>query len=165
MKKLFSITLTTLLVLFASQAFGQETADVTVEAEILDQLNVTAERDIDFGNISAGSNASIDAQDDESGKVSINGAGNAGVLISAATQIVLSGPNDNDINVPLFYRGLENDNQGGSNELNFTSDEEEVTLHETTGDFFLWIGGDFETETTDATGSYSGSVTVEVQYL
>ena len=57
MKKLLSITLTTLLVLFASQAFGQTDVNVSVDANVLDQLTIDVTSNIDLGDISQGDDA------------------------------------------------------------------------------------------------------------
>jgi len=76
MKKLLSITLTTLLVLFASQAFGQTVSDeISAQANIISALSVNGEDNLTFGDVIAGNNGTIEVNND--GTMEVTNAGDA----------------------------------------------------------------------------------------
>lgn len=157
--------LLTLLFLFAAvpAALAQSSAsdDATVTANVLAALTVTAEQNLDFGNIAQGDNVVVDVTDGSAGKFSVTG--------ESAT------------NVTLTYNTLSNLADGGGNTLPFSQD---VQVNSTSddpsgasaltsgatqslngsGNLYVYLGGTVTADASQAAGSYSGTFTLTAEY-
>ena len=171
MKKLLSITLTTLLVLFASQAFGQTSADVEVSADVLGALTLTP-TNVVFGEIQVDQESTIAANENDS-----NNNSNVGASFQVgALQIEAD---ETDVMVKINQMAVLNTDQG-SEEIQFTpsiyndnsnlnleavDDEAQVTV--TNGNITLDIGGSLPAISSPGTYSteFGEDLIIEVQYL
>jgi hypothetical protein len=159
MKKL---VLSLIVMAAASTAAFAQSADVNIAAVILDQLTITQAADIDFGNVSAGTTATIAASSASAGKVEISGQNGSTVVVTAPTSINLTGPGA-DITTAISYLGSDADVQAGALVGNLGGGGGNVTL--SAAGFFIWVGAEFTTLNTQVSGSYTADLTIEVQYL
>lgn len=162
MKKLI-IFLTVFFLAFTTNIFAQSD-NVAVTAELLDELSITKNNDLAFGNVSINTTATVAADGATSGKLTINGSNSATVIVTAPQTLNITGPGD-PIEDTNSYLGNNEDNQSGASVGNLGGGGGEVTLNATSGNFFVWIGGTFTTTSAQVTGSYSGTLTIEVQYI
>lgn len=165
MKKVIIIT-TALILLGFGNALAQSTsADVAVTATIEGSLTITNLNDLAFGTVSAGTAATVDQTASvDAGKLSITGTAGQTVVVNAPTSLTLTGPGT-DINASLAYVGNTADDQAAAAEGNLGGGGGNVILDGTTGEFYIWVGGNFTTPVTQANGAYSGTLTVAIQYL
>jgi len=169
MKKLLSITLTTLLVLFASQAFGQTSADVEVSADVLGALTLTP-TNVVFGEIQVDQESTIAANENDGANTNVGSSFQVGalqiegddtdVIVRIAQMATLSRENESD-NI-LFTPSIWN----GSTDLELDAAGEEATV-DTGGDVTLDIGGSLPAISSPGTYSteFGEDLIIEVQYL
>ena len=154
MKKLLSITLTALLVLFASQAFGQSESDaIHASAEVQTAIQFANIQNVDFGTISDNENSILNptegnlteqnvGADASLGSIEITGGGSATISWDNATLAEVS-DNTSTLNfVPTITDGSTTLNSGSS----------ELTLSDSA--ITLSIGGELEDVATEGAGSY-----------
>ena len=160
MKKLLSITLTTLLVLFASQAFGQS-ADVEVSAEVEGSLSIENQEDTQFGTIQAGQSHTISNEErtDDLGRVFIEGQANTTIFFNTEGSIDLEGPDGSeDIEATLSYYGATSNDIGQASTL---ENDDELSDD---GEYYIFVGAFLDLPNDQANGTYSGNTTIEVSY-
>ena len=159
MKKLLSITLTTLLVLFASQAFGQTNTseDVTINAEVVGQLSITTQQDLDFGTIPVNSSPSINANEDSDAVLLTIEGDNGDIGVSYDTSVSLEEGGNSITFTPSVVGDADDGNQSSASNV---GNETNVTIAD--GNFYLWLGGDLSD--VNEQGTYEGTIGFEVTY-
>jgi len=170
MKKLLSITLTTLLVLFASQAFGQD--QIQVSANVLTDIEVNTEN-VAFGNITIGSEPFIsagDADTDENNDVDDPTVGEIqitadeddyNVRITSGTSVSLA-DNGNENTLEFTLRVFDS----SENRTSETTGSEGFTV-EGGGNETFFIGGSLQSPSESGefnTNNSSDPIIVEVDY-
>jgi len=177
MKKLLSITLTTLLVLFASQAFGQTVSqDVTAEASVISALTVTKNFDLEFGNVIAGNDGTIlidsegnanatNSSDPQLGQFTLDGsAGEAYAISFTIPDNLVSTTSDETLTFTMtgnnnFGRVENSDDQDG----NFDpADGRDVAFDAEANNIIIKIGGQVEPTSAQALETYNGTVTINL---
>lgn len=161
------------ILVFSGNAFAQQT--VTASASIVEDLVVTINEDLSFGQIS--NSQSIDAVIDPNGtnsgtgntttlgKATVKASDGASINISFTTPASLS-DGTNTIGFTGNYTGSETDDASASTDL-----DEAVTntidLGTSNDTYYIYLGGTLEgTDINGATtGTYSGTITVTVNYL
>ncbi|MEX0662236.1 MAG: DUF4402 domain-containing protein [Balneolaceae bacterium] len=160
MKKLLLITIVFLFA-FTANVFGQETADVAVSTTIEGSLTIVKDSDLGFGTVSSGTTETIAPDAAEAGRVDISGDVGEDYFIGLPETTTLTGAGD-DIAVTQSYVGDgDSGNQGTAGALT-TGTGGTITTDATTGEFYIWIGGEFTTDQSQANGGYSGTLTITV---
>jgi len=171
MKKLLSITLTTLLVLFASQAFGQTVSDeISAQANIISALSVNGEDNLTFGDVIAGNNGTIEVNNDGTMEVTNAGDAQLGRFVlegSEGEQYELSfdipeNLSDGTNDLPFVMEGSQygliedsNDEDG-----NFDPDSG-VDVEFSTSNITVLLGGEVQPASGQESGAYTGTVTLQ----
>jgi hypothetical protein len=167
MKKLISLTIA-LFVLGLGTAFGQETADATISADVLGTLNITSLESLDFGQVS---NQATHTEDAENGaKFRIDADSDSEVFIDIPATVELTGGAGGSIWLHTSNLGNDADDTATASEIDDNSTAQTVSG---AGEFFVWVGGTLSGSSTDdtenipqgVTGSKEGTLTVGVQYV
>jgi len=167
MKKLLSITLTTLLVLFASQAFGQSSDDTNLNASaeiIATGLDIEELRSLDFGILTADESETIAFNSDDAGALDITGESETDIYINAPSDITLTGPSgSDDLTITDLTFGT-NTSDIASGATSYTLNEAVSTSDDDPGKLFFYIGGELEIPSGQDSGDYTGTANIEVSY-
>lgn len=157
---------TALFLLGIGNVYAQTTStDVAVSATIEGSLTIANQNDLAFGTVSAGAAATVDeTASADAGKLFIEGTAGQQVIVNAPTTLTLTGPGD-DISTTLSYVGNDADDQGAAAEGNLGGGGGNVTLNATTGEYYIWVGGNFTTPVTQVNGAYNANLTIEIEYL
>lgn len=156
MKKYILLILSILFI--TTTGFSQASTDVSVTADVLQQITVTKQADLDFGSVSKGFSHTIDAKDPGSAKLTITGADQSTIYVEVPSNITLSSAGDS---MPLTVGTPAHnsvDDRGSATSFSSTSD-----TFASNGTDYLYIGGTIDATTATA-GSYSGTLTITVSY-
>jgi len=179
MKKLLGITLTTLLVLFASQAFGQTVDDeISASANIISEVTVNGDEDLEFGDVIAGTNGVIEIDEGDRsilssntstpqlGQFTLTGSDGEAYSLSVLFPSELS---DGTNSLPFTMNGNDfgnidgsADNAGESENGNFNPNDGTDVEFANGNNITVLLGGQVEPTSGQASGNYTGSVTLEV---
>lgn len=159
MKYLFSIILM-ISMISTVNAQSEATADVEVSADVIAQLETEVLQDLNFGLVAQGSTENVDPESDgRSAKVKVTGSGSTDIEVSVPTTVTLTGAGD-DINVDISQpRSNTTDDQSGS-----TLETNDFTLSGN-NEYFIWIGGEVTIPSTQTVDTYTGTLTVEMNYI
>lgn len=137
-------------------------------AQVLTALSVTSGDNLNFGLVVQGLSKSVDASapaaGTTSGKFSILGQATQNVSITFTTlpANLTSGTN----NLPITYTGIRNTDNTPTGGAAFTpSTGVASTPLSGTGNLYVFLGGTVTPSGTQASGSYSGTVTMQVAYV
>lgn len=176
MKKLIQISIAAVLVMgLSTAAFAQSSANISGNAQVQAPLTVTGATNLDFGNVQQGVNKTVNA----------DGSGNAADAIVG--EFTVSGTNG--ANVTLDFTALPDLTDGGGNTLTIdyastayalwsTDNDNTTTGDNTTFDpvaatptagldadgISVFIGGQAQPTAGQATGGYSGTITLQATY-
>ncbi len=141
-------------------AQSEATADVEVSADIIAQLETEVLEDLNFGSVTQGSTENVNPETDgRSAKVKITGSGSTDIEVSVPTEVTLTGAGD-DINATISQpRSNTADDQGES-----TLETNDFTLSGN-DEYFIWIGGEVTIPSTQTVDTYTGTLTVEMNYI
>lgn len=169
MKKLAPLTLA--LFVFAGTAYGQdETASASTEASVnvVAGLSLSNDTPVNFGTVSQGAGTvTLEPTDGSTnngtgttsaGDFDLTGAAGETVQVTYDTSVPLTGSGTDIVFTPEVF-GADDDNQGGSSDV---QNNGSVTLGG--GDYFFWVGGNIDVPNGQATGSYNGTFTMNVEY-
>ncbi|MDD4426270.1 MAG: DUF4402 domain-containing protein [Mariniphaga sp.] len=185
-KQILTVLFSILVFFIASaQENTNESAELIASATVQGALSITKDADVSFGNISAttdgivrlvpnGSSSSYVGSNATTGKLTINGAGNASVLISYPAGVNLLSNESEQLAYNLHVYGHNDDVQSSALQL---SEEGEAgdnvgrVLDVTTGKYYLYVGGALggtvglpAALSNQAAGEYTGTVIFEVKY-
>jgi len=165
-----------LLILIEGNSFAQTQANATVNASatILAALTITKNTDVVFGNVGATTPGPVYL--DPKGLAASNYIGTSAAvgtftIAAASTQSIHLGwpatvqltAGANHLTYTLKVNGFTASTQASSTTLSLTGGYCDVTTS-ATGGYFLWVGGDIGTLTTQATGAYTGTANFTVEY-
>lgn len=163
---LFSLALWAGLTVMPGLIYAQ--TDVTVTANVLESLQVTAVANLQFGDIVAGNSKAVAPDDANSGRYEIQGEGGAEVNLEFDLPAELENNNDPSFTMPISYGAedaihhTENDASAGTS---FDPNENQtVDLSDPDGDKFLFIGGEVTASPSQEPGNYEGTITLTVEY-
>ena len=170
MKKLLSITLTTLLVLFASQAFGQtatesDSESLNASAEIIGTgLEIEEIKSLDFGILTDDQTRTISYNSDDAGVLDISGESETDVYFDAPSEITLTRTGESETmtidNLTFGTNTTEDANSASEYNLN----DPVQTSSDTPGQLYFYVGGDLTIPANQEPGEYTGNATIEVSY-
>lgn len=187
-KQILTVLFSILVFFIASaQENTNESAELIASATVQGALSITKDADVSFGNISAttdgivrlvpnGSSSSYVGSNATTGKLTINGAGNASVLISYPAGIVLETDDEpsSTLDYSLHVFGFNEDIQSSSLQLSNEGEAGENVgrvLDGTSGNYFIYVGGALggtigapAALSNQAAGEYTGTVIFEVKY-
>lgn len=153
----------------ASTASAQTAqGDIQALAQVLTALSVTSGDDLDFGlvvqGVSKSVNAGAPASGTTSGKFTISGQASQAVSITftALPANLTSGANT----LPITYTGIHSLTNTPAGGTAFTpSTGVTSTPLSGTGNLYVFMGGTVTPGGSQASGSYSGTVTMQVAYV
>ncbi len=152
------------LSLGASTASAQtNTANITARAVVQAPINVTANQNLDFGNVFPGVNATIAATAAAAGSFSITGQASAPAKMTFTLPPTLaSGVNTLTIGTWTGYWNTINSQVGGTAFIPSAA----VTpgTFSATGNMFTFVGATVTPPSNQPAGTYTGSVTLTVTY-
>lgn len=171
MKKLATLTLA--LFVFAGTAYGQGTSDdatASASVNVVSTISVTSAQNPSFGTVAQGAGqVTLDPTDGttdngggnpQAGTFTIEGTGGQGVQLSFPSSVELTGSGD-PITFNTNVTGTSSSgSQGGSTNKN---DGDSVTLNGS-GKYFLYVGGNINVGSSQATGTYDGDFTLTAEY-
>ena len=147
----------------AVEAQTSASANLTVQAQIVAGLSLTQNTAgaLDFGVVGEGSTATIDPNAGAS--IEFQATGEPGQLVTVTfANATLS---DAGVNTLTFVPNLVGDASAANKAVaTAITSGGTVTLDATTGDHFLWVGGDINVPASQPTGTYSGTFTLTVAY-
>lgn len=165
-----------LLILMAGNSFAQSQANANVNASatILAALTITKNSDVTFGNVGATTAGQVYL--DPKGLAASNYVGTGAAvgtftIAGATTQSIHLGwpasvtltSGANTLTYTLKVNGLNASTQASSATLSLTGGYCDVTTSGT-GGYYLWVGGNIGTLTTQAVGGYTGTANFTVEY-
>ncbi|MDD4226814.1 MAG: DUF4402 domain-containing protein [Mariniphaga sp.] len=185
-KQILTVLFSILVFFIASaQENTNESAELIASATVQGALSITKDADVSFGNISAttdgivrlvpnGSSSSYVGSNATTGKLTINGAGNASVLISYPAGVTLIANSSDQLAYSLHVYGHNEDIQSSSVQLTsegVASENVIGSLDGTSGNYFIYVGGALggtigapAALSNQAAGEYTGTVIFEVKY-
>lgn len=145
---------------------AQQTANVNATANVYSPLSLTVVDNLDFGGLVAGESKTITNDNVGAGVVQVEGPTGVGVDISFTLPSNLSdGTNDLPVSFGTTSAGynVEN-NTSGITDFDPNSGATNISLDGTTGDLFVYIGGTVTAGGSQATGTYTETIVVTVNY-
>lgn len=149
-------------------SFAQNSANtnVTINASVIQGLQISASGALNFGNIVAGTTpASLNAQTNTSAPlITVTGNGSSQITVTYSTA-ALAGPGADITFTPSVYGSGLSSSQATSTQVNNNS---QVNLNGTSGsagNYYFWLGGSLSAIPAAQTpGSYTGQWTITVNY-
>jgi hypothetical protein len=158
-----ALTLGVLGVATAEAQTNNATVDAT--ATVLQPINVTGARDLAFGNVFPGVNASIPVTDPNSGLWAVTGQAAGNVQLTFGLPATLtSGANSMPIGTYVGHWNPANSPIGGTN-FDPTTAPINAQLDIVTGELYVFIGATVSPAVNQASGAYSGTLSMTVVYF
>ncbi|GBD32479.1 hypothetical protein HRbin33_01444 [bacterium HR33] len=165
MKRFLSAVAILAAVVLAVRAAEAQSASITATANVLQPLSVTGAANLDFGNVFPGTNVSVAPTAAGAGRFDLNGVAGAEVQFSLTLPSTLtSGANS----IPITFSstdGRYNTTADPNTGTTFNpSASVTTTLHGTTGNLFVYLGGTVSPSGTTPAGTYTGTITLNASY-
>ncbi len=162
------VALTGLLLSPAALAAQSNNATINATANVLTPLDVTAGAALDFGNVFPGVNATVDpVTDANAGRWDVAGASRAGtgyeVTLDYTLPATLSDGGSNTMPIVFSSSSSSYGTTQGSSTTVDPNSQQTVNLP-TSGNMSVWMGGEVQPPTNQASGSYSAGITLTVNY-
>jgi hypothetical protein len=153
--------LAALMLPVAAGAQSSASQNLTVEATVIKALTLTkvTAGNLSYGLLAQGSTETIAATAAGAIKFKANGEVSTAISLTFASATLSNGANT--MTFTPAVNALNTDTQGSSSAVTSGSS---VTLHATTGDYYVWVGGSITAAAAQATGAYSGTFTLSVAY-
>jgi len=177
LRKLFGLALVALMltVLVTGSVQAQQANDnVGVSATVLTALTITKNTDVAFGNIGA-TTAGLVYLDPKAaastyvgtaaavGTLTVAGANTQSVRLTWPATVSLSDGASHTMTYTLKVNGLNANTQASSTTLVLTSGYKDITTSGS-GGYYLWVGGDLGTLSSQTAGSYTGTANFTAEY-
>ncbi len=144
---------------------GQESADITARANVLERIAVTNQNDLDFGDVIPGFSSSVAPSDPSAGRFLVTGASGLQFSIGFELPPVLS-RDGGGATLPLTF-GAGSAGVGPTS-LNVSSTFDPSSAFTSTlngsGERFIFLGGSVTADAAQLDGTYSGTVRLNVAY-
>ncbi|MDZ7771883.1 MAG: DUF4402 domain-containing protein [Balneolaceae bacterium] len=181
MKKLLTITFILLLFSYSGEVFAQDSDNTTADARVLADITVTANRGLNFGDLTATAqtpsispgdgtdDAQFEVEADESSSVTLEFTqlpeGASGGDGSTFTYYIENGAGDD---MEMTFAATDaawtnNDTFTGETSFDPTSATPTATI-DGDGTIYVWLGGDLAVTSGQASGDYTGTITLEATY-
>ncbi|QOC23255.1 DUF4402 domain-containing protein [Wenzhouxiangella sp. AB-CW3] len=142
--------------------------DISTTADVLQSLQVEATGDLDFGSVVAGTSVSVAPGDADAGSYAIQGDPGAEVTLGFALPMVLELITDPSITMPINFGAGDAVFNVASEPAGGTSFDPAVdqtaNLEGSTGNLFVFVGGELTAGASQEPGSYEGTITLTVEY-
>jgi spore coat protein U-like protein len=158
-----SAALAALLSLAATAARAQS-ANITATATVYQAMTVSGARTLDFGSVFPGVNKSIGVAAATSGQFALTGQNSANLNLTFTLPTDLtSGAN----NLPIgTWTGCHNTSNSTAGCTAFTpSAAATASAFSGTGSLWVWVGGTVSPAANQASGTYTGTVTLTAAYF
>ena len=167
------LSIAMLVVLIAGSVQAQN-ANVGASATVLTALTLTKNTDVAFGNVGAttagvvyldpkGAASTYVGTSAAVGTLTVAGANSQSFRLTWPASLSLSDGASHNITYTLKVNGLSANTQASSNTLTLTSGYYDATTS-LSGGYYLWIGGDLGTLSSQTAGTYTGSANFTVEY-
>ncbi|MGD8396972.1 MAG: DUF4402 domain-containing protein [Candidatus Eiseniibacteriota bacterium] len=169
MRKLTGAVLVVAWALWAPSALAQGTASANINAlaEVFAAVNVTAEQDLDFGNVIPGTDKSVDITAATAGRWLVQGSDDAEVTLSfpsLPSSLVDVGSNT----LPIVYgatdAGFNTTNAPGTATTFDPASGATANIGNTPAELYVWIGGTVQPGSGQPAGNYAGTITLQATY-
>lgn len=143
---------------------AQETADITAQATVNANVDLSSGDDLNFGDIAAGNTSTVNPGDAAAGTFNVSGnVGNVDLSFSLPNE--LTGSEDN---LPISFgdgsASWGDNDYDQNNDFNPDDGASVNLLEQTDRDITVFIGGSVNPVTNQAAGSYSGTITLTATY-
>lgn len=144
---------------------GQESADITARANVLERIAVMNQNDLDFGDVIPGFSSTVAPDDPSAGRFLVTGASGLEFSIDFVLPPALA-RDGGGATLPLTFGA-------GSAGVGPTSLDVASTFDPTgaftsnlngSGERFIFLGGSVTADAAQLDGTYSGTVTLNVAY-
>jgi hypothetical protein len=152
------------LVLTGTVAQAQtNNASITATAIVQTPINVNGFQQLNFGNVFPGLNKTVLATDlTNAGRFDVTGQASTGVILSFTLPATLSsGSNTMPI---VSYTGEYAGNTAQTGATAFTPASGASPSLNGSGQLYVWVGAQVQPATNQASGTYTGSITLTVVY-
>ena len=169
MRKLTGAVTAVLVLAGAPAAFGQGTAsdNSTAQATVLTAVTVTAQRDLDFGNVIPGTNKAVAITAGTSGQWLVQGSGGAEVDLSfpvLPTQLQDGGVNT----MPIAFSSTDAGHNTTNDAVTATAFDPAAgslaNIGAAPAELWVWIGGTVQPAVGQAAGLYQATITMQASY-
>ena len=169
MRKVTGVLLAVALLAWAPAALaqGSSSANINAQAVVLNAVSVTAQSDLDFGNVIPGTNKAVAITSASAGRWIVQGSGGAEVGLSfPALPISLSDGASNTL--PLVFTPTDAAynpvlNPGGAQTFD-PSTGTSANIGASPAELYVWIGGTVVPAPAQASGTYTGTITMQATY-
>lgn len=163
MKRTYLIALIVLFTMISSRIFSQVSASINVSATVLTGISISSKSDLDFGNdIVPGVQKIVDKTNANSGKFNIQGSPNRQISISFITPSQLS---SGSYSMPISFGAEDAGYQiPGGSVVAFNPSVVSTASFGTQGTMTVFLGGKVIPASTQQSGYYTGTITVNLQY-
>lgn len=142
-----------------AQAQTSASADATVTLQVLAPLTLTKNSDLDLGTTTQGNNATVAATAAAAAKFTAGGEASTAITLTfPATATLANGGNN------LSFAPAMNSNAADDQAASTARASGDVVTLSNTGFHYFWMGGTATVAANQATGTYTGTVTVTVAY-
>jgi hypothetical protein len=161
----YIITVMLLILINCAQMYGQaQTYTIGVSSTIIAPLAFGTQRNLDFGNVNKNASKHILPTDGTAGKWEIAGQANKNIQIDFTLPSVLSsGGNTLAISFDATDAGYT-ENPDGYSQSSFSPVQRISPAIGSSGKIYVFIGGTVTAASNQTAGSYTGSITISVQY-
>ncbi|MBA3498123.1 MAG: DUF4402 domain-containing protein [Gemmatimonadales bacterium] len=151
-------------VLLSAQAMAQNNASATVSAVVQQPVTVTKNNDLSFGNVFPGVNKAIAVTAGGAAKFTVAGQASTPVNLTFSVPVTIpSGGNTLALNTWTGHHAITDVTSGGTT---FTPSASATTATlSVLGNLYVYVGATAAPTTTQAAGTYSGSMTMTVVYF
>jgi hypothetical protein len=152
------------LVVVSIPAAAQNSANASVTAEVQQPITVTKTADLDFGTVFPGLNKAIAVTDAGAAKFTVQGQASANInLTFTLPATIANGGNTMPI---ASWTGLHNTANSSASGTSFTPSSSATATTISAGGFrYVFVGATAQPASTQAAGTYTGTMTMTVVYF
>ncbi len=162
------------------QAQNSDNASPTVQTSVIQDISITSNQDVQFGEVFQNSNPELDPTTSggntdvgsgaQVGKLTITGGSDVSITVDLNTASLGLTNGDSDLSEDPTYTpwlvGSINDSFSDQTTIfdqNGSDQNPSISINGD-GNYFLYLGGNLGTISTDASGTYSNTITVTASY-
>jgi hypothetical protein len=141
-----------------------QTYTISVTSTVIAPLAFGTQRNLEFGNVNKNASKHILPTDITSGKWEITGQANKNIQIDFTLPATLSSSGNT---LGLSFDGTDagyTENPDGTSQVNYSPVQRISPTIGSTGKMYVFIGGTVTAPSNQAAGSYTGSITISIQY-
>lgn len=158
MKNLFLVVV--MIFVVSAMAFAQASTTASVTANVTATLTITAQQNLSLGSVSQGGTVTVLSNAAAAARFYIYGAGSASTTVTVTPPTELTSGSNTLPFTAQVPRSNTTSTQGSAILMAGTTGGTATTS--ATGDLYVWVGGAVTAGASQATGAYSGTITVGV---